>query len=469
MSASSSSSTSHASSPDTTSPSLGYSARVKQVQKPVLKSSPTPYPSFSVDVDELGLIKRVEKRKEKRYTGRHNPNAQSKGISKALADLIPPEIINLILRQLIDDKQALMKCSLVAWEWFFWARCYLIPKKIRVHIDSYHCIDPLETLSLFEHPSSTIGRYVHHLSVKPPSNNSRSLPGGHMRDIPLDYRRFLHAFVPNCDALRSMSLSNLDLNEFCDPTSPPHLQIAFPHLSNLEIRRCTFQTYGHFFSFVSNKRRLQHLSLTDVHILQPDVAGELFVAPAPRQLRYLRIHTAGLDRVLDWTLAHRHGPRIKSLEVGGIMTWEDQESAIRFFRRHGPSIETIKLCLYSWSLEVDLGVCSNLRELYISHAVLQDSSTGAALSTVLNQITSSKIADITLHFINRPENYNLLNWSELARVFEKPVFSAFKRLLIILNVDDDEEVPGSSDSVGVYLRACFHPLTRRKILNLMFE
>jgi len=322
------------------------------VPKSILKS-PTKRFSPLLNIDHVEIPRRTQPVKKNMNYGSGKGDLRLEGFQNRMP--IPTEIIYLIIRWLSGEKVMLQVCALISREWLQCARDYLFPRKFAMNIDDFHC-DPIETIALLEHPLSTIGRYVYHLSVNNPSEVGRRF-ALHRPSTPgpsLDYRRFLHAFVTKCDSLRNLTVTNLDLDEFTNHETPLHLRQAFPDLLMLDIRRCTFRTYDHLFSFIGSKNSLRHLALTDVDISEPDSQDTRMNASVPRNLRHLRIHTAGLAYVLDWLCSQGHLPSTKSMHIGGVMSCEDEDSAVRFFKRQGPFIERIKFYLGNWYSESEL-------------------------------------------------------------------------------------------------------------------
>ncbi|KAF9482679.1 hypothetical protein BDN70DRAFT_874670 [Pholiota conissans] len=355
---------------------------------------------------------------------------------------LPTELLMTILNFIHDDKETMRTCCIVSKSWLPCARYFLITNKF-----SLTELNVGRFISLLSSPHATIGAYIYHLAIHTQQysilldqslsfiNDATSV--NWMRPA-LSISACLH-YIRACSAntLRSLTLHDIGPLSLTDFGTLSPLLRSFSSLTRLELSQCLFSTIQEFFAVICARPNLRRLVLTNIMIQDEDeTITSLPVLQLPRRLSHITLQTAHQSDILEWILGQPFIPALTSLSLGGIgQSMADQEITGRFLMSLGAHLKHLKIYLNSWSPAVTLSHNTCLQTFSVSRYRLNGNSTSdtagfPGLLTMLDQISSRQLTQITLRFVNNPEDLDVVPWHHLERLFQRPQFTDLKSLRI---------------------------------------
>lgn len=226
---------------------------------------------------------------------------------------VPPEITDMIIRILRDDREALNNCSLVAKNWLPSARCYLLARVVLhpTNVDSF--------IDLSASPRCTLGHYLRQLVLTlDPSTGPRAL----------------HHFA----GLSSVTTLRISRNAKwlgkVNEAAPGY----FPSLTRLEIDGVQFESFANLIHLICAFPALRCLWLRDTTWSRSE---QLVInCSLPPTLCVIDIETSRKWDILDWMVANNVAFTPKSVNLGTVASAQ-VGTISKYVRRWGPSLEML--------------------------------------------------------------------------------------------------------------------------------
>ncbi|TDL19489.1 hypothetical protein BD410DRAFT_900190 [Rickenella mellea] len=263
--------------------------------------------------------------------------------------LMLPELADVIIDYLHDDRPALCSCGLVCRSWLPTSRFHLFSTVQLCHID-------IGTgLPLICSPGSTIPPYVRHLELE----EGR-------RDNPRWVKKaLLSKSLPKFCALESLVLAHIDWADLMSVPSPRDRLICFSRcLNHLALEYVEFETMNQVLDLFSAAPSLEKLSLASVECEIQDVPQIRINPFTPKE-----IALAGGSLtipLIDW-LCLQPMPSVQTLNLAFI-DMEQMPAISRYLKILGPKLEHLGLA------------CSNYYQAALSKAI--DLSHNISLKTI---------------------------------------------------------------------------------------
>ena len=359
-----------------------------------------------------------------------------------------PELIDNIIDVLSDDRPTLMACSTVCKFWLPRSRYALFGRmKIKIRPTNSEAF-----FHLLDSPSSTIIPYVHSLHIE------RDYGGGGE----FWFKDVLPRLVVLGASLKSIVLTLANFVTLAKELEPI-FWANFQRLSQLRFDRCRFLSFVQFVDVISMCPRLQNLSVVDMSCRDDD-SPLLALHNQPHHLKWpalSRIALSGLGKAtfLYWLQCAQELPPIAEVVLDNFIVGDIFHIGT-FLRALGPSL----LCLRLPSLiqaggfkspasnlggfaiiqanhptddfceEVDLGYNTHLQVIELN-SIYQH--TIRWMLSILSQITSPHMREVTLHFyhINNIQDLEIFDWDAFHSLLQTNPFSSLKTLYIKLDGD----------------------------------
>ncbi|KAF7978983.1 hypothetical protein HWV62_44241 [Athelia sp. TMB] len=296
---------------------------------------------------------------------------------------VPPEITDMIIAILRDDRAALNNCSLVAKHWLPSARNYLLARVVlhSMNVDSF--------INLRASPRCTLNNYLRQLVLTlDPTTGPRVL----------DYFAGLSAVTTLRISRNAKWLSSIGKAKTG----------CFPSVTRLEIDGVQFDSFTNLLHIICGFPALRYLYLRDTTWSRRGDHPEGYVLPTA-----LRTVDVEASRNFKWDLLSWMAddaafmPRSVNL---GMVSLPHIKSVGRYIERWGTSLEMLSFGLTGldpgrgaegFHEEVDLKLCSSLRLLRIQQFIFYEtrhrkSSAASWYHRILDQIDSRHLAEIQL-------------------------------------------------------------------------
>ncbi|KAJ6595150.1 hypothetical protein DFH09DRAFT_159209 [Mycena vulgaris] len=214
----------------------------------------------------------------------------------------PPELHDLVIDHMHDEKQSLATFGLVSRAWLRSSRHHLFAS-VTLQDHNWEAF-----LRLLDPPLATFVQSIRSLSISPSDELKLSLSFNEL--IPQ---------LPIFPALTHLRLSYINWAGVSDATVGA-LGALFGNITTLSIHLLTFDTPHHMATFVSRFPRLEELLLYPAFMQFGTAPQQLRQPDAPRSLRTVRYHSGmdsgSLTYIATWLHAGRHPPAIRALELG---------------------------------------------------------------------------------------------------------------------------------------------------------
>ena len=352
-----------------------------------------------------------------------------------------PELIDNIIDVLSDDKPTLMACSAVCKFWLPRSRYALFGRmKIKVHPTNSEAF-----FRLLDSPSSTIIPYVHSLHIE------RDYGGGGE----FWFKDVLPRLAVLGASLKSIVLTLANFVTLAAELQPS-LWANFQRLSQLRLDRCRFLSFVQFVDVISMCPCLQNLSVVDMS-WRDDDSPLLALYDQPHRLKWpalSKIALSGLGKAafLYWLQCAQELPPIAEVVLDNFIVGDISHIGT-FLRALGPSLRCLRLPSLiqagefpasdlgsiltnhptdDFCEEVNLGYNTNLQVIELN-SIYQH--TIRWMLSILSQITSPHMREVTLHFfhINNIQDLEIFDWDALHSLLQTNPFSSLKTLYIKLD------------------------------------
>ncbi|KAJ7837096.1 hypothetical protein B0H13DRAFT_2422135 [Mycena leptocephala] len=403
----------------------------------------------------------------------------------------PPELQDLVVDHLHDQKHTLCICGLVAKSWLRSSRHHLFTSVFL----RYHNWE--DFVQLLGSPLATFAQSINSLTISVSDYDTHS-PGSssNLNRVILLLRTF-HEPEPRFPAnpLRFPALRSLRLEDCHWPgvteTTANSLVALFPNITELDLHLVTFLSPSHMVVMVSPFSQLQKASINPL-FLQRESAFDLSHYPeVPHNLAHLRLRLGPLtnnlhfDQVVLWFHVN---PPIRVLELG-MMDAQSLPSVGNLLRALGPQLQDFDLKLmyhvtagmfddsdsypvrrndrtFSDDIKthIDLSQNTNLHRLTIHLSLRRFQPAAAALHApwALLAAPHSTISTLTLVLsIDFLELLDNLDWTHLNTALETyPQFIALRRLHFIVHC------PSMMDAIEGQIRARVQEYSARGIVEV---
>lgn len=367
-------------------------------------------------------------------------------LSKELTQLIPPEVIDLIIERVaIFDVSTLSVCSLVCKKWLYSSRPRLF---------STISLNPRNTerfIRLLDSPYATISAGIRHISIQ-------HSDVGAIRDISLasSNETVEDVCTPWCGEillyrlkdfkmLTSLALSYI---ADCDSDEAVTRMIthSFPGLTDLEFRTCIFPSFASFTDMLCALQNLRRITLTDVSWEDLRLPPGDFLKrtrrrrPALQRLRTLELYISPIGHFVTWLSAFdsESGNELAELRTVRLCSifWDDMDtySISRFLKKFAPKIKHLSL---PWHLpEVNFSVLTSLRSLRLSHLWFQSVGPRAeeffspkGIEKTLKQLSSPFIESIGFRIqCERARVLPEFDWLKVAEILSQENFTNLREV-----------------------------------------
>jgi hypothetical protein len=254
---------------------------------------------------------------------------------------LPPELVDIIIDHLHNDKRSLAACSLVCKEWRSSARYHLFanltlnPTKVR---------DPEFLMS-----APKVIPFIHHLHL---DYRSLGYPGSWNQAFPS---------LVGFDSIKSLALTFSSWSPL-DLEARSALVRQFPNIVRLQLNRLLANQFSEFADFVCNFDRLETL-IADAPewaiIDSPPTTLNL-----PRNLHALALGSCEKDVVLEWLVSFNDAAAFRRIYLTTLRGSAIQDLS-KLLRAVGPCLEDFGctaddgMALFLYDHLVVLNICSH--------------------------------------------------------------------------------------------------------------
>ncbi|KAF8162222.1 hypothetical protein K438DRAFT_302359 [Mycena galopus ATCC 62051] len=239
-----------------------------------------------------------------------DPHVQSEAAAFNLPTVprLPPEIQEIIVDLLFDDKDALRTCSLVDQAWLHLSRRHLFAS---VHLLKDRC-------ESFQHlchsPRGNVAPYISTLSISSPKD------ADYMKE-PASFFLDLVPYLPSLPALTSLEISSLSWQN-ASQQCLSFMARCFFNLTELCIHLVEFSHSQQLLLLLSCFPMLEKISIGATFATE-DQASSSIPPPNLRHLRVLRLrvelHGAGAFRdIISWFIPQNGLPAIQSFSIASL-------------------------------------------------------------------------------------------------------------------------------------------------------
>ncbi|KAF8216888.1 hypothetical protein K438DRAFT_1797991 [Mycena galopus ATCC 62051] len=338
----------------------------------------------------------------------------------------PPELHDVIIDHLHDQKRVLGTCGLVNKSWLRSSRHHLFGS-VTLRDDSWK-----DFLQLLESPLATFPQSIEALTVSLSDDDEETAISFH--DLVSQLRG-----LPT--ALRRLRLENVLVTE----TTAASLGTMFPDVRELDLYQVGFDTPWHMATLVSRFLRLRTASVYPVFLKDGDLQVSHY-PEIPRNLERLRLRLGvsapgPFPEVARWFDAGETPPAIRVLEIG-ILDAASLHSVGNLLRVLGPELHdlNLKLMYHVTSDDVrthlDLSRNANIHSLTI-HLSLRRFQRASSVHApwALLSVPRSPISTLTLVLsIDVVDLIDNLDWALLNTALKTyPQFTSLRRLNFIVH------------------------------------
>ncbi|KAJ7837108.1 hypothetical protein B0H13DRAFT_2677965 [Mycena leptocephala] len=385
----------------------------------------------------------------------------------------PPELQDLVVDHLHDQKHSLTTCGLVSKSWLRSSRHHLfgsVSLRDRNWEDFVH---------LLGSPLATFAQSINSLAISVSDYDAMS-PGSssNLNQVILLLRTFHEepSFPANVlrdfPALRSLRLEDCHWPGVTETTTNS-LVAMFPNIVELDLHLVTFLSPSHMVVMVSRFSQLQKASINPLFLQHESTTFELSHYPeVPRSLAHLRLrlglptNNLRFNEVAPWFHAN---PPIRVLELG-ILDAQSLPSVGNLLRALGPQLLDLDLKLMyhvtadNIRTHIDLSQNTNLHRLTVHLSLRRFQPAAAALHApwALLAAPHSTISTLTLVLsIDFLELLDNLDWTHLNNALEiYPQFIALRRLHFIVHC------PSMMDAIEGQIQARVQEYSARGIVEV---
>jgi len=370
-----------------------------------------------------------------------------------MASVLPPEVIDLIIDFLHDDKPSLAACTLISKDFLPSTRFHLFSE---VPVQPRHMLPLLELLAS---PSNQIAPFVQRLLF---DNLGKLLFYNGITEVERCIR-LLPLLTSRLPHVKSLRFSNFDLEHIPEDIRR-NLFSSFPDFKDLDLYSLHFYRFSEFLDLVCAFPFLEKISLKWVtwtyngHHLAP-------ITPRGSPLIRWNLSRYSGQSLIDlggWLLDQDPPPLLQSLHYGASSAHEN--NCIRQLLRHsGGSLEHLYIS-FPISLDfnalrdilkdfIDLTECKNLRSLHFKQILLWPASRDDVTSAIrtciyklLSQLTSQHIRELSFEFIIDPTpvqsecSFDEFNWGGIVELLCRAPFDQLESIQVLMNGGGGDEV-----------------------------
>ncbi|KAF9459762.1 hypothetical protein BDZ94DRAFT_1312139 [Collybia nuda] len=388
----------------------------------------------------------------------------SKALPRHITDRLAAEFYDRILDHIHYSKSTLSACSLVCKSWFSTTRYHLFfeanltPNLVRLIQSSDHAME-------------TVAPHIRNVG----------LGGAWMKEKQHSFNHVM-LFLLRLDNVQGLYIETWNWDVLNSATSNMLIRAQgtfFWKINQLHLKYARFPSFSIFTRFIQAFPLIEDLLLDNVtwdHIEYPfsalppptfaDTGGTWEQNKRLSHLTKLHIRSCLIDPILNWLIDQAQSiPPIRILSLPEIQSSEIKQVAVAL-RTLGPFLEHVDLGFMTYSpwgspLQdpsdlVDLSFNSNLQNIHIRQltlyqfpddipGILQGSPTWTQfhasssnitsqfswVSTLLSTISSSQVLKLTFTvWLGTEHQLDLLNWTAISDVLNKPPFSSLKTFRI---------------------------------------
>ncbi|KAJ6592531.1 hypothetical protein B0H19DRAFT_1087988 [Mycena capillaripes] len=367
---------------------------------------------------------------------------------------LPPELEDLIIDHLHDQKHALTTCGLVNKAWLRSSRQHLF--EVVTLRDTTIC---KAFARLSTSPLATFAHCVNALVISPPDHGTL---------------KFLTAFIPKMPDLPAMRrLHFTDIDRGLDKAVADSIATKFDNITDVDFTAVRFDTPQQMIAFLSCFTRLKKVSIVVDFVQDGDPVSYPVI---PHTLEDLRLRLGpGNVNPFPPIIASLHGgapPRIRVLNLARVGA-KILPSVGKLLHTLGAGLEALDLLLMPDVAADDIKTHINLSQhirlqrlaIHINLRVGHDTAASQQAGWALLDTTRSAIATLTIALtINDFECLDNFDWECLNAILQMPQFTALRRVHFIV------------DSFGLVtrtaqwaIRARIHKYDARWILDVSWK
>ncbi|KAJ7766794.1 hypothetical protein B0H16DRAFT_1412712 [Mycena metata] len=312
---------------------------------------------------------------------------------------LPPELQEYIIAQLGDDKHALSECSLVCSHWSVASRYHLF-QHTTIRLDRENFQQFCELLA-----TQRLNVYIARLRLK-------------THDRTFQFNHNLHSLtgLPSLKYLRLEFQQHDFLPQFFTACAA-----NFQSVTDLELFRMYFDSFGQFMHLLDTLPLLRRLSVTAVKILSDPNHEDARISSRPPNLVDLAADCSEMPGLLSWLPFQS---TIRRLAIWSARRNRDSDTPLlsTVLSTLGPHLEHLILSDTDISHPLDLSHCTALRTFELSGVRVLSDNTGADLEwlpTLLSSLNSPALRRIVLvAYFRSTAALDCINWPRIAKILE---------------------------------------------------
>ncbi|KAJ7766776.1 hypothetical protein B0H16DRAFT_1522448 [Mycena metata] len=344
---------------------------------------------------------------------------------------LPPELQEYIIAQLGDDKHALSECSLVCSHWSVATRYHLF-QHTTIRLNRKNFQQFCELLA-----TQRLNVYIARLQLE-------------THDRTLQFNHDLHRLtgLPSLKYLRLEFRQNNLLPQFFTACAA-----NFQSVTDLELFRMYFDSFGQFMHLLDTLPLLRRLSVTAVNISSDPNHEDTWISTSsrPPNLVDFAVSYDVMPGLLSWLPSQT---TIRRLAIWSARRNRDSDTPLlsTVLSTLGPHLEHLILSDTDISHPLDLSHCTALRTFELTGVRVLPDNTGADLEwlpTLLSSLNSPALRRIVLVvYFRSTAALDCINWPRIAKILED--HRSIQQVEIALS-------PQSLDWAAPLIAERFHP------------